>query len=234
MKKIKLFNNISALYKMNVKFGETNIYIKRDDTLDFAFGGNKVRLFEYIAELVIRRNIKKIITFGSIYSNHIRVAAATANYLGISADLIVLLKKNQKIYDKANFKLINHHKDINLIKCFEDEAHDFIEFYLEKQNKIQKDFLWIPGGGHMPEAAFGYIDAAKEIYNQLKSIACKIDAIFLPTGTGTTQAGLIYGLSGKIPIYGVTVARSIERCKSEILNLLNAINNLKQSVGGGY
>ena len=45
------------------------------------------------------------------------------------------------------------------------------------------------------------------------------DAIFLPTGTGTTHAGLLYGFADT-PIYGVTVARSVERCKSEIKNLL--------------
>lgn len=76
MEKIELIHGTTGLYRLNYSIGNINIYMKRDDLLDFAFGGNKVRLFEYIGAMVKKKNADKIITFGSVYSNHIRVAAA--------------------------------------------------------------------------------------------------------------------------------------------------------------
>ena len=49
MGKIKLINCITNCQKLNYSIGNATIYMKRDDLIDFGFGGNKVRLFEYIA-----------------------------------------------------------------------------------------------------------------------------------------------------------------------------------------
>ena len=98
MEKIELIHGTTGLYRLNYSIGNINIYMKRDDLLDFAFGGNKVRLFEYIGAMVKKKNADKIITFGSVYSNHIRVAAAVAAKLKVKCDLIVLTtNKNNKI-----------------------------------------------------------------------------------------------------------------------------------------
>ena len=73
----------------------------------------------------------------------------------------------------------------------------------------------------MVESAYGYRDAAKEILRQQEKLGVNLDAVFLPCGTGTTQAGLIMGLYGlEIDVFGLTVARPIERCKNVITNLL--------------
>ena len=73
----------------------------------------------------------------------------------------------------------------------------------------------------MLEAAYGYRDAANEILCQQKDLGVQFDAVFLPCGTGTTQAGLIMGLKDTdIDVLGVTVARPVERCKTVITNML--------------
>lgn len=90
MDKIKLYHNESSLYLLNYKIQDCAVYIKRDDTLDYAFGGNKVRLFEYIAEVIRQSRAEKVITYGSAYSNYVRVAAAVCAKLKVGCDIILL------------------------------------------------------------------------------------------------------------------------------------------------
>lgn len=216
MDKYELIKYDTPIQKLEYKVGECNIYMKRDDLIGFGGGGNKVRLYEYIASDIIKSTAKKIITFGSIHSNHIRVSAMVANHLEIGCDLILLHEEGESFdssYMTPNLKMIKCCKRINIVHCRADEAHDFIEDYLAKQN----DYYWVAGGGHTQHAIYGYVEVAQRILHK----DVKFDAVFLPCGTGTTMAGMIYGMKAQIPVYGITVARSVERCKDVITDLLN-------------
>jgi len=219
---------------MNYRCGNTNIWIKRDDTLDFAFGGNKVRIYEYLAGVILNSGSSKVVTYGSVFSNYLRVTAAVCANLNVSCDLIVLDEHDnvteqkmgiskQKPRGGGNATLLNFY-DANIIHCQLANAHNFIDEYQKKLKMQGINFLWIPGGGHLPEGSFGYVDAAFEIQKQLKNENIKIDAVFLPCGTGTTQAGLIYGFKNTdVKVIGVTVSRNIKRCKSEIDSMLETM-----------
>ena len=219
MVKFSLILGKTPLHRLNYRAGDTNIYMKRDDLIPFAFGGNKVRLYEYIAPLAMSLNVNKVITFGSLFSNHLRVTAAVCQRLGIGADLLVLTEDGQ---EKAsiNLDLARQFNKVNVAFFKTSEAHDLIDNYLSSQ---KGGYLWVPGGGHMPEAVFGYIDAAKEMEEQLEEMDIMPEGIFLPTGTGTTQAGLLCGLGKKCQVIGISVARPPERCKDEISSLIDAI-----------
>lgn len=214
--KIELLKCEVRIQRLNYTVGNCNIYMLRDDLIPFGGGGNKVRLFEYIALDIIKSKAKKIITFGSIHSNHIRVAAIVATYLGIGCDLIILHDEDNfdKDFLTPNMKMIRLCKNVKIVHCKTNEAHEFIDEYLKKQ----RNYYWIPGGGHTANAIHGYSDVAEYILLQ-KDIA--FDAIFLPCGTGTTMAGMLYGMKKKIPVYGITVARSAERCEEAIKELLD-------------
>lgn len=46
----------------------------------------------------------------------------------------------------------------------------------------------------------------------------------MPSGTGTTQAGLVYGLKNvDVEVIGITVARTVKRCMEEIESLLDSL-----------
>ena len=218
MKKYKLINNKSSIIKLNFSIKGINIYYKDENTLDFCFGGNKVRLFEYIAQVIINSKAEKVITFGSCYSNYIRVTSAVCNKLNKKCILIVIgddriISPNIEIAKKYGAEIVY---------CKKNNAHDFIDEYLKKEN----NYIWIPGGGHIKEAVYGYVDASKEIEEQrLKLKLNEFDAIFVPCGTGTTQAGLIYGFSNrKTEIIGTSIARKKKRCIDEISLLLEELN----------
>lgn len=218
--KIQLINQETCIQKLRGTYSGTNVYVKRDDLIDFAFGGNKVRMAEYIGAVAQERLCSKIITFGSVHSNHVRVMGCLCNYLGIDCDLIIL-RDSEEATIGGNYKLLQQLKGIHLEYCNTDEAHDFIDSYQAKQESEGINYLWIPGGGHMVEAAYGYRDAANEILRQQEALDVQFDAVFLPCGTGTTQAGLIMGLKDtNIDVIGLTVARPVDRCKTVITNML--------------
>lgn len=100
----------------------------------------------------------------------------------------------------------------------------------------QLNYYWIPGGAHTSVAIRGYIDAVQEIMNYFSN-SLEGMAMFVPCGTGTTQAGIIAGINGLMPVYGVSVARNVARCKQEISALLGInetlINVLPSSIKYG-
>lgn len=227
MEKIRLINTETPLYKMQYTCGDTTIWIKRDDLLEFAFGGNKVRLYEYISAVIQNKSVERVVTYGSEYSNYLRVTAAVCARLGIECDLIVL--KEDNCIEGGNAILLMQYEP-RIIPCELSKAHSFIDEYQNELKKKKINYVWLPGGGHMPEAAFGYVDASEEILKQAKQNHVDFDAIFLPCGTGTSQAGLIYGMENKVDIYGVSIARTAEKCKNVINDLLKDMLKLDGNV----
>src|SRR5437764_14320536 len=69
--------------------GGPRLLVKRDDTLGFAFGGNKVRKLALLGARAQVDGCDTLITAGGLQSNHARVTAATAVKLGMRAVLIV-------------------------------------------------------------------------------------------------------------------------------------------------
>src|SRR5205823_3528347 len=68
--------------------GGPRLLIKRDDTIPFAFGGNKVRKLAYVVARAQADGADTLITAGGVQSNHARVAAAAAARLGLRAVLV--------------------------------------------------------------------------------------------------------------------------------------------------
>src|SRR6476469_7335877 len=68
---------------------DARLLVKRDDTIGFAFGGNKVRKMRLIAAQAKAAGADTLITTGGIQSNHARVTAATAAKLGMKCVLVI-------------------------------------------------------------------------------------------------------------------------------------------------
>src|SRR5205823_2820538 len=68
--------------------GGPRLLIKRDDTIPFAFGGNKVRKLALVAARAQADGADTLITAGAVQSNHARVTAAAAARLGMKAILV--------------------------------------------------------------------------------------------------------------------------------------------------
>ncbi|WP_367362427.1 1-aminocyclopropane-1-carboxylate deaminase/D-cysteine desulfhydrase [Mesotoga sp.] len=225
MKEIsKMLFKSSPLNPLNYYIHGVSFYMKREDLLPKYFGGNKVRILASIFSEIGIQDITRVVSFGSRHSNHIRVLAAMMFERGIPCDLIILDDESKKSITEGN-ELLATLYNANIHFCPSNEAREYIDSHLCNLKRQGEKALFIPGGGHSADGANGYVLAVDEIIDQTRGL--DIDCIFLPTGTGTTQTGLIFGSKLRncdVKIIGVTVARSPERCKKEIGSLLNELN----------
>jgi L-cysteate sulfo-lyase len=87
---------LEHLPRLSAELGRP-IYIKRDDGIGPAMGGNKTRKLEYLLADAQRRGHHKIATFGGLQSNHARLTAAAANPLGMQAHLFYFERRPKQL-----------------------------------------------------------------------------------------------------------------------------------------
>lgn len=226
--KIQLIRNIepTPMYKMKFNLNNKNLFIKREDLIDFGIGGNKVRLLEYIIYDAVQKGAKKLITFGSVHSNHVRITAAAAYLLNLKCDIIILKNDNEFESIEGNRLLLELYKS-NVYYCELKNAKEYIDEYLNNQDELGEKYYFIPGGGHNVYGALGYVNCLLEIKEQCEKYKIHLNSIALPTGTGTCQAGLIFAsklLNWDIKIIGFSIARDRKRCNLEIKKILYELN----------
>ena len=76
------------------------LFVKRDDAMGFAFGGNKVRQLEFYLGEALNQGADTILITGAVQSNFVRLAAAASNKLGLNChvQLEERVKKNDEHY----------------------------------------------------------------------------------------------------------------------------------------
>jgi len=78
----------------------------------------------------------------------------------------------------------------------------------------------IPGGGHTIEGTLAYVDAAGELLRHCSPEGWIPDIVIVPSGTGTTQAGLLAGLRCRgclARVIGISVARNNPRGRDVVI-----------------
>ena len=70
------------------KLGGPRLLVKRDDTTGLAYGGNKVRHFEFVLAHVLEQGCDTLIVINNFHSNHARVAAAACVKAGVRYILV--------------------------------------------------------------------------------------------------------------------------------------------------
>ncbi len=199
------------------------LYVKRDDVMELALGGNKVRKLEYFLGDAITRGRDILITKGAYHSNHARLTAAAARKAGFDAILVLYPPGTKSL--RGNL-LLDKILGAEIVFAKDSEEADRImeELSEELRGKGRKPYI-IPGGGASPLGVLGYINASLEILQQLMDQGVREpDYIVLATGTGATQAGLILGLKmlgAKTRVVGISVGRSAREEKERILSLVN-------------
>lgn len=208
-------------YIYNYFNGENKFYIMREDLLPFSFGGNKVRKNLNYFEEIRSDNYTHVVTYGSKSSNHARIVANLSSKYGLKCTIITPesnenITYNTDINSTINAKTI--YTPLSQVKETIQKTLDTLKYKGEKPYFIQ-------GGGHGFLGTKAYVDTFKYISDYSNVNNFNFDYIFLASGTGATQAGLIIGNDVEnysSIIVGISVARKssrgssvIERCIEE-------------------
>lgn len=193
--------------------GEVQLYIKRDDLLPGAAGGNKTRKLDFCIADAIEKGADTIITCGAIQSNHCRLTASWAAKEGMECHLVLeeRVPGSYKAEGSGNnflFKLLGV-KSIRVVAGGANMLAEMEETAAELRSMGRKPYI-IPGGASNAIGALGYAACAEEIMNQLNTSHLRIDHIIVPSGSAGTHAGMVVGLAGtnaNIPVSGMNVSR---------------------------
>lgn len=186
---------------------KNSIYVKRDDLLPFSFGGNKVRIaLEFINDMK-KQGKDCIVGYGNARSNLSRALANLCYQFKIPCHIISPADEDGTRIDTYNSKMVlscdakfHYCRKINVKETVESVLNDIRKEGL-KPYYIYGDSTG-KGNEHTPMLAYA------KLYEEIKG---QYDYIFLATGTGMTQGGLLAGKAinnGTEKIIGISVARS--------------------------
>ena len=196
------------------------LLVKRDDTIGFAFGGNKVRKMRYVAAEALRQRADALITSGGVQSNHARVTAAAAAKLGLKCILIANGAPPERPTANALLdRLLG--AEVRYVAAREDRAAAMDEAAADLRRAGHRPFV-IPIGASTPLGAAAYVHALTELLDQVEPPAAIVHA----TSSGGTQAGLAAGcaLAG-IPtrVIGVSADESAASLERDVRGILSGL-----------
>ncbi|CAN1265753.1 Putative D-cysteine desulfhydrase 1, mitochondrial [Linum perenne] len=195
----------------------TEVWLKRDDLSGMQLSGNKVRKLEFLMADAVDKGADCVVTVGGIQSNHCRATAVAARYLGLDCHLI--LRTSKVVVDQdpgltGNLlveRLVGAH--VHLISKEEYAQIGSValaELLKEKLIKEGRKPYVIPVGGSNSLGTWGYIEAIREIEQQVEAGngTINFDDIVVACGSGGTIAGLalgshLGGLKAKVHAFSV-------------------------------
>ena len=192
------------------EFNGNRLWIKREDLLGFSFGGNKARKAELFFQDIDDGEYDCVVTYGTSSSNHCRVVANECSKRKMDCYIISPEENSIETFNSAMMELLG----AEVTKVPVEKVHDTIENKLTELVREGRKPYFIAGGGHGNIGTEAYVQCYTEIRQQEEELGIHFDMIFLASGTGTTQAGLISGqiLNGdEREIVGISVARKNPR-----------------------
>lgn len=218
---------IIRLNKLSQKLGGCELFMKRDDLLNLAGGGNKTRKLEFVVADALDQKANTLITCGGLQSNHCRLTAAAAVKEGLKCRLVLVEESHQTYNPAAGGNNLLYHllgvEKIMVIKEHEDLDDAMESAAAEVREEGGTPYL-IPTGASTPVGTLGYIACAQEIVNQAFRQQSHFDYIVCPSGSAGTQAGLIIGmklLNYDCTILGMNVSRGKDEQKEMLRELID-------------
>lgn len=204
-----------------------NVYIKRDDLLPGAGGGNKTRKLDFCIADALNQGADTIITCGAVQSNHCRLTLAWAVKEGMDCHLVLEERVKNSYSPTASgnnflFQLLGV-KSVTVVPGGSDMLAEMEKVAAALRDQGKKPYI-IPGGASNRIGALGYVSCAEETLRQLFDLGVAIDHMVVPSGSAGTHAGIMAGMIGNnagIPVTGIGVNRKKEIQQAAVLKLAN-------------
>ena len=201
----------------------TRLLIKRDDTIPFGFGGNKIRKLQIVAAQALAERADTLITTGGVQSNHSRATAAVAAKLGLGCVLVANGAPQAKPTANALLdRLLG--AEVRYVASRDERAAAMEQAATELRSLGRQPFI-IPVGASTPHGAAAYAKAVGELLTQI----APPEAIVLSSSSGATQAGVLagcrlHGLSTRV--VGISPDDPAAAVQAAVRKILNGLEEL--------
>lgn len=226
--------------------------MKRDDQTGLGLGGNKTRKLEFLVGEALTQGCDTLITGGAAQSNHCRQTAAAAAACGLACHLV--LGGEAPATAEGNF-LLDRLFGAVIHWTGELRKGERIPEIAESLRSAGRKPYVVPYGGSNTTGATGFVEAVRELADQLSQLGESVTHIVFASSSGGTQAGLtvgksLFGLSGELLGIGidkgasgdVPFAEHVVRLANATAERLGVRNRFSASdvtirneyLGGGY
>ena len=227
---------IDEMPNLGRHIGPARLFAKRDDCTGLGMGGNKARQLEFYIGDAMAKGADTILITGAVQSNFLRTAAAAARKSGMEChvQLEERVPNPTDAYRQSGNVLLNRLFGATLHSFPEGENEAGADNRLEEiaedlRARGMHPYVIHLGPGHPPLGALGYVVAAREIVEQIDQSGVNYDEIVVPSGSGATHAGLLYGLRAlgcSIPVKGICVRRPRDQQRPRIASRCEEIADL--------
>jgi 1-aminocyclopropane-1-carboxylate deaminase/D-cysteine desulfhydrase-like pyridoxal-dependent ACC family enzyme len=209
--------------------GGAEIWIKREDLLPLAFGGNKLRNLEFLVGAALTEGAETLITSGRRWSNHCRLTAAAGARAGVAVHL-ALTGPPPAAGDEGPNQVLDEMLGATVrFTTTGDRAERaaLVETIAGEERAAGRRPFVIGVGGSGPVGAAGQVLAGLEVADQLGEAGVAGATIVLPSATGGTHAGVLVGVALAAPpahaVLGIAVASPAADLRPSIESILEGL-----------
>ncbi len=227
---------LEAMERLSKHLDGVSLFVKRDDCTGLGFGGNKVRQLEFYFGQALKEEADTVLITGAVQSNFVRATAAAARRMGMECHIQLeeRVPEVDALHRSSGNVLLNRILGATLhsYPVGEDEAGadaKLNEIGEQLRGRGSHPYIIPLGPEHDPLGALGYIDAAAELMTQLDQQSLRMDHLVVTSGSGSTHAGLLFGLrtlGSQIAITGVCPRRDARSQQRRIVGHVQKLTTM--------
>ena len=209
--------------------GRADVWIKREDLLPLAFGGNKLRNLETLVGAALAEGADCLVTAGRRWSNHCRLTAAAGAVAGLEVHLVLSGPPTEPPNPGTRLDELlgaTVHQARTDDRAERETLVAGVVADLRAAGRLPY-VIGVGGGGVL--GASGQLRAARELLDQAADRSVDVAAVVLPSATGGTQAGLLAGLragGSAAAVVGIAVAHPPAELRPTIETLIAGLAEL--------
>lgn len=211
MPRFRLFDGPSPLHPLPrlsaALGGRVEVWVKREDLLPLAFGGNKLRNLEFLVGAALAEGADTLVTSGRRWSNHARLTAAAGATAGLAVHLVLSGPRVDPPGPGVRLARMLGATVHQLATADRAERDDEVARVAAAVSAAGGRPYVIGVGGSGPIGAWGQVLAGRELLEQASAVGVTVHRIVLPSATGGTQAGLTVAVPPTTRVTGMLVAR---------------------------
>jgi L-cysteate sulfo-lyase len=209
--------------------GGADVWVKREDLLPLAFGGNKLRNLEFLVGAAVADGADTLVTSGRRWSNHCRLTAAAGAKAGLAVHLVLTGPPRAAGDEGPNQRLdelLGASVHVTATDDRAERAATVERVADEIRDRGGRPFV-IGVGGTGPIGAAGQVLSGVEVADQLDAAGIGETTVVVASATGGTHAGVLTGLALAAPpertVVGIAVAARSAELRPTIVGLLGGL-----------
>lgn len=208
--------------RLSSSLGGPQIWLKRDDLLPVAFGGNKVRSLDLIVADAMRRGADTLVTGAGPLSNHVRASAGVAAIAGLGCRAVYWGNRPARLEGNHLLsKLLGAQIFFTNNPERTSADHGIATAAAEVARCGGRPYV-IPRGGACPLAVIAHVLAVRETLDQCAALGVAPDVVVMAVGGGATLGGWLLGSAAFEAKWRID-AFAVSRSAAEASNLARGL-----------